>query len=435
MSLIQMHPPMARRAALLRNAVSGDPAASEREHRRDLVDLACARASLHDLPVADVAEATRRVLQRRAGDALQVGPLRGIEPLREWVAGELAGQGLDVDARQVLITSGPQQALDLLGKVLLDPASPLLVQRPTSAAALRAFAPYAPRLVGLRCDEHGPQPQAFAAALPGARMVYLQPCFANPSAQTLTPERAEQLVQALRETPCWLVEDDAYGEPWLDAPPPRGLLSRGAPHGVRVGSFSRLLFPGMCLGWVAGSSPLVDRLALARDSADQHPSSLSQWVLLEMLRDGVLERALPALRRDYRARRDAMLQALQRHMPDGVSWTRPSGGLFIWLTLPRHVDAHDLVAPAREQGVAVMPGGVFDVGAGGCGTFGNCWECRFADDAEAAAPARNTLRLSYASADPGAVELGVQRLAQVLRQALRSEPSGARAGGQGMSRA
>lgn len=433
MSLLSMHPPMSRRAALLREAsAAGLPVA---DRRGDLVDLACGRADAHELSAADVAEATRRVLQRHAGEALGAGPCHGIAPLREWVARDLARQGLDVDARHVLITSGTQQALDLLGKVLLDPASPLLVQRPTSAAALRAFAPYAPRMIGLRCDEHGPEPRAFAAALPGARMVYLQPSFANPSAQTLTPERADALAQALQETPCWLVEDEAYGEPWLDAPPPRGVLARGVPHGVRVGGFSRLLFPGLCLGWVAGSAPLIDRLALARDAADRHSSSLNQWVLLDMLRDGVPERTLPGLRLSYRARRDAMLQALQRHMPEGVSWTRPPGGVFVWLTLPAGIDAHDLVEPARERGVAVMPGGAFDVGAGGCGTFGHCWECRFAEDAQAAAPARNTLRLSYAAASAQAIERGVRQLAQALRDVLQGQPAGGCPARESMSRA
>ena len=415
MSLISMHPPMARRAALLRPAASDGQAAVDEQ---GLVDLADSQPDARGLPAQQLAEATRRVLGRHAGKALLPGPCRGIAQLREWVAAHLAGQGMHVGARQVLVTAGTRQSLDLLGKVLLDPSSPLLVQRPTSAAALRAFAPYAPRMVGLRCDEQGPLPQAFAAALPGARMAYVQSCFSNPAAQTLTPERADQLVAALHEAPCWLVEDDACAELWLDAPIAAGLLARGAPHGVRVGSFSRVLFPGISLGWVAGSAALIDRLALARDAADHPPCALNQWVLLEMLRGPALHGALPDLRRAYRARRDAMLDSLRRHMPDGVNWTRPRGGLFVWLTLPRFVDAQELVAPARRRGVAILPGGAFDVGAGGCGTFGNCWDCRFADDADAAAPARNTVRLSYASAEPHAIELGVQRFAAVVREAV-----------------
>ncbi|MDE2121763.1 MAG: PLP-dependent aminotransferase family protein, partial [Betaproteobacteria bacterium] len=247
MSLISLHPPMARRAALLRSALPGERIA-ECDHERDLICLAADLPDAHgfaaheaaEKAAAEAAEATRRVLLRHAGQALRVGPCRGIAPLREWVAEHLAGQGLQVDPDAVLITTGTQQALDLLGKVLVDPSSPLLVQRPTSAAALRAFAPYAPRLIGVPCDEHGPDPQAFAELLPGARMAYLQTCFANPCGQTISPERAEQLVAALRQAPCWLVEDDCYQELWFDAPPPPGLLARGAPHGVRVGSFSRL---------------------------------------------------------------------------------------------------------------------------------------------------------------------------------------------------
>ncbi len=412
MSLIHLLPPLARRAAAPRQPshescdASGDAG---------LVCLAGERAPAHEAAAREVAEATRRVLLRDAVAALQPGPCAGLAPLRAWVAERLARRGLDLDPRQVLITTGTRQALDLLGRVLLDRSSPLLVQRPTSVVALRAFASYAPRLVGVPVDEQGPQAQAFAAALPGARMAYLQSCFADPGGTSIAAERAGQLVAALREAPCWLVEDESCAELWLDEPAPPGLLARGAPHGVLVGRFPDPLFPGLGLGWVAGSAALVARLAQARDAAHGPPPAFHQRVALDMLRDGALERVSPALRGAWRERREAALGALRRHMPVGVRWLRPRGGMFVWLTLPDTVDVAGLVLAAREQGVCVLAGADFDVGTGGCASFGDCWDCRFCDHPESAAPARNTLRLSFAAAAPQAVAAGVERLARVLR--------------------
>ena len=407
-------PPMARRVALLEAGDARESAAWPAE--------AC---DADVFPVEAASRAMRRVLARRAREALQYGPAEGIEPLREWVCGHLATQGLRLQPSQVLISSGSRHALDLLGKVLLDSASPLLVQRPTSLGALRALRAYGPRLVGLRCDEQGPDPEAFANALPGARMAYLQPRCADPTGCAFSEARARELTRQLAGSTCWLVEDQAYGDLWFDAPPAPGLLARGVEYGVVVGSFSTLGLPGLRLGWVAGHPRLVATLAQARGAAERQPGSLSQWVLLEMLRDGCLERHLPAMRQRYRERRDAVLRALRRHMPEGVAWTRPQGGAHLWLNLPCPLDAAQVIEPAMREGLPVLPGQAFDAGAGGCESFGECSQCRFADDPQAAAPVRNALRLGFAALSPGAVEPCVARLAQLLRAATQASTRGA----------
>jgi 2-aminoadipate transaminase len=394
-------PPMAQRAALLEAGEGRESPAWPGEAEA--------------FPVEAVSRAMRRVLARRAREALQYGPAEGLEGLREWVCAHLAGQGLRLRPSQVLISSGSRHALDLLGKVLLDPASPLLVQRPTRLGALRAFRPYAARLVGLRCDEQGPVPEALADALPGARMAYLQTRFADPTGLAVPEARARQLADLLAGSGCWLVEDQTHGELWLDTPPAPGLLARGVEHGVLVGSFSPLVFPGLRLGWVAGHASLIARLAQARRAAELQPGSLSQWVLLEMLREGFVERHLPALRARCRERRDAVLEALRRHMPEGVAWTRPQGGAHLWLRLPDGVDAAELLAPAGREGLPLLPGRAFDAGAGGCASFGECSQCRFAEDPQGAAPMRHALRLSFAALAPRAAEPCVARLAQLLR--------------------
>lgn len=406
------YPPMAQRASLLDACVGPEAGAFA---ARETIALDDGRADADAFLLAAVGRAMRRVLVRQAPQALAYGPGEGITALREWVAAYLAEQGVRVAPRQVLITSGSRQALDLLGKVLLDPASPLLVQRPTRLGALQAFRPYAPRLVGVRGDEHGPDPQAFADALPGARMAYLQPHVADPGGQAIAPARAEELAARLARSQCWLVEDHGHGELWFDAPPAPGLLARGVAHGVHVGSFSKMLFPGLRLGWVAGHARLVDKLAQARRAAGLQPSSLGQWVLLELLRDGVVQRHLPLLRARWRERRDALLVALQRHMPPGVAWTRPRGGMSVWLTLPESIDAAQLLEPAHRLGLPILPGSAFDVGAGGCASFGDCCACRYVDDAQAAAPVRNALRMGYAGLPTEALEPCARRLGGLLR--------------------
>ncbi len=411
-------PALAQRAALLEDSpigsflgLAGQPG---------LISLAGGIPDARYFALDAVARAARRVLRRQRGAALQYAACAGIAPLREWVAAHLRGQGLAFAPEQILITSGSQQALDLLGKVLVDPASPLLVQRPTYLGALQAFAPYAPRFVGLECDEQGPRLQDFVDALPGARMAYLQPHFANPGGHGIGVARAEALASALKGRPCWLVEDDAYGQLWFEAPPQPGLLSRGISHGAHVGTFSKMVFPGLRLGWVAAREPLLGRLLLAKQAADLGCSCWNQWVLLDMLEHGVLEDCLPRLRALYRSRRDAMLEALERHMPECVRWSRPRGGLFVWLEMPRRIDGEDVAHAVRKLGVVVVPGRYFDCGAGGCARFGDCCDCRFAADAQAAAPARHTLRLSYATASARAIDIAVERLAVVLRDALRA---------------
>lgn len=386
-------PPFAQRAALLQ--ASAIRALLSLAGRDDVVSLAGGLPDAGSFDVQSVREAADRVLRERPEAALQYGPTEGIEPLRAWVAESLAGQGLNVTPEQVLITTGSQQGLDLLGKVLLDPGSTVLAERESYLGALQAFALYAPVLRGLDADDEGPLPAALDAALPDARLVYLQPRFSNPTGRSITARRGRELASRLAPANAWLVEDDPYGELWFDAPPPPTLAAHGVPHGVTLGSFSKVLAPGLRLGWVAGPAELIEKLALAKQSSDLQSPSLNQWLVLDLLRSGVVARGLPALRALYRARRDAMLAALEAHMPEGVRWTRPEGGFFIWVTLPAGLRASALLPAALARGVAFVPGAGFTVGA-------------VRDD---------TLRLSFSTADAPSIARAVARLGDVVREA------------------
>jgi 2-aminoadipate transaminase len=302
---------------------------------------------------------------------------------------------------QILITSGSQQGLDLLGKVLIDNGSPVLVERPSYLGALQAFALYGPRLIGIEADDDGPLPAPFAAAMPGARLAYLQPRFSNPAGRSIAPARADALAAQLAASNTWLVEDDPYGELWFDEPPAPGLIARGVPQGAHLGTFSKVLAPGLRLAWVAGPQMLIDKLAQAKQAADLQTASFNQWVLLEALHADVIERGLPGLRTLYRSRRDAMLAALTAHMPAGVRWTQPAGGLFVWLTLPAGMDAATLLPQAVARGVAYVPGETFNVGA--------------------AAP--NTLRLSFSNVEASVLQDAVARLGALFTEALAAAPA------------
>jgi 2-aminoadipate transaminase len=368
--------------------------------RSDIVSLAGGLPATETFPVEAVREACARVLATRPHDALQYGPSEGIAPLREWVAAHLGARGMHFDPDQVLITSGSQQGLDLIGKVLIDAGSAVLVERPSYLGALQAFGLYAPRFVGIDADAEGPLPLAFAAALPGARLAYLQPHFSNPGGCSLSDTRAAHLAPLLAAAPTWLVEDDPYAEIWFETPPQPGLIARGVAQGVHLGSFSKVLAPGLRLGWIAAPRELAPKLAQARQAADLQSSSFAQWLVLELLRGGAVERGLPALRQLYRGRRDALLAALQAHMPAGVRWSRPGGGLFVWVTLPHGLDAAALLPQALGRGVAYVPGVSFDVRG----------------------EARNTLRLSYSSVDEARIDAAIATLGALFEHALRAAP-------------
>jgi 2-aminoadipate transaminase len=384
---------LARRAARLNPSVIRE--ILKLAERPGMISLAGGLPAADAFPVDALREATRRVLADTPREALQYAASEGHGPLREWVAGHLCARGLAVDAGQVLITTGSQQGLDLVGKVLLDAGSAVAVEAPTYLGALQAFAPFEPLVTTLFGDADGPTPDTLPAVR-GARFAYLQPNFQNPSGRCLAAARRRALAEAAHEAGVPIVEDDPYGELWYDAPPPAPLAAFAGDGAVYLGSFSKVLAPGLRLGYLAAPKRLFPKLLQAKQAADLHTPGFNQRIVHEVLRDGVLEAHLPALRGRYRERRDAMHAALQRHLPPGCTWASPSGGMFFWVELPAGVDAQALLPRAVDAGVAFVPGAPF---------YG-------------AQPRANTLRLSFVTVAPQAIERGVAALAGVLREVL-----------------
>ncbi|HVO08561.1 MAG TPA: PLP-dependent aminotransferase family protein [Burkholderiaceae bacterium] len=368
--------------------------------RPGVLSMAGGLPSADTFPVQAIRAACDKVLSESPREALQYAASEGFAPLREWVAAQLQQrQGLSVKPEQVLITTGSQQGLDLVGKVLIDAGVPVAVETPTYLGALQAFTPYEPEFVSLDGDDDGPLPdsmRSLSRRAPGTRFAYLLPNFQNPTGRVIPRQRREALVQAARAAGVPLVEDNPYGDLWFDEAPPPALASWWPEGSVYLGSFSKVLTPGFRLGYVVAPPALAPKLLQAKQAADLHTPGFNQRVVYEVVRSGFLDQHVPTIRTRYRAQRDAMEAALRRHMPPGTAWRAPHGGMFFWLRLPEGVDAMPLLEQAVAAGVAFVPGAPFY--------------------AHAADP--RALRLSFVTLSPAQIEVGVAALGRVVHDAL-----------------
>jgi len=349
--------------------------------RPGIISLAGGLPSADTFPVQAMREATATVLRDTPREALQYAASEGFGPLREWVAAELWSQGLKAGADQVLITTGSQQGLDLVGKVLIDPGSVVAVESPTYLGALQAFAPYEANFTAVAGDDDGPLPEGLDAAgrgKDGARFLYLLPNYQNPTGRCLPAARRLALVAKAREISLPIVEDNPYGDLWFDeAPPPPVSASAGvgADGGaVYLGSFSKVLAPGLRLGYVVAPPALMPKLLQAKQAADLHTPGFNQRVVHEVIKGGFLKQHVPTIRARYKAQRDAMRDALHKHLPPGCKWQAP---------LPQAVEA----------GMAYVPGSAFFPHGGH----------------------HHTLRLSFVTVAPAVIEQGVAALGRVLK--------------------
>jgi 2-aminoadipate transaminase len=363
-----------------------------------IISFAGGLPSAHTFPVEAFAQACAKVLRDDGRAALQYAASEGYGPLREAVAAQMPWP---VAASQVLITTGSQQGLDLVGKVLIDSGSRVLVETPTYLGALQAFAPMEPEVTGLACDAEGLEVDALAAHAPGARLLYALPNFQNPTGRTMSEARRAAVITAAAAAGLPIVEDNPYGDLWFDQPPPAPLTARNPDGCIYLGSFSKVLSPGLRLGYLIAPAAVAPKLLQAKQAADLHTPGFNQRIVAEVLRDGFLQRHVPTIRDLYRRQRDAMLAALTRELAAlGVSWNSPQGGMFLWARLPEGLDAAQLLPLAVARGVAFVPGAPF----------------------YAAAPDPRALRLSFVTATPAEIDRGVAALADAVRAALQGRP-------------
>jgi 2-aminoadipate transaminase len=365
------------------------------------------------LPIERTQEAACRVLSEHGVQALQYGPTEGFPPLRQFISDRMNRYGITAKSSNVFITTGSQQALDLIGKLLINPGDQILVEEPTYLGALQAWNAYQAEYVGVECDDNGLRTDLLESALRvGPKFMYILPNFQNPGGFTLSLERRFDLVRLSNRYGIPLIEDDPYGALRYEGEhlPPLVALdsdfqaeSGQDGHGymegnvIYLGTLSKTLSPGLRLGWVCAPEEVIDRLVLAKQGTDLHSSNFDQMLAFEILRDGFMDEHILTIRKVYRERRNVMLDALTRYFPTECSWTRPEGGLFLWARVPEWIDTGELLHDAVTAKVAYVPGYAF-----------------YADSTRG----RNAMRLNFSNAKPEFIEEGIQRLGVLLKKKI-----------------
>jgi 2-aminoadipate transaminase len=361
--------------------------------RPGIISFAGGLPSPITFPVAEFAAACEQMLSQDGPASLQYAASEGYAPLREMVAAMLPWK---VDPAQVLITTGSQQGLDLVAKVLIDEGTRILVETPTYLGALQAFTPMGPEVVSVASDDQGVLVDDLGekSGAATARFLYVLPNFQNPTGRTMSEERRAALSRRAAGLGLPLVEDNPYGDLWFDAPPPQPLTARNPDGCIYLGTFSKILAPGLRLGFLVAPKAIYPKLLQAKQAADLHSPSFNQRMVAEVMKDGFLDRHVPTIRALYKSQRDAMLAALQREMKGlDVQWNTPAGGMFLWVRLPQGVNAIELLPKAVARGVAFVPGAPFYAGH----------------------PDLRCLRLSFVTASARQIDTGIAALAAAIR--------------------
>ncbi len=379
--------------------------------RPDIISFAGGMPAPELFPTQQVLEATRRVLEAQGQQALQYGLTEGYLPLREMIVRHMRRYGIFCAPENVLITSGSQQALDLIGKVLINPGDKIVVEEPTYLGALQAWNVYEADYVTVPTDEDGMDMIELEKVLArrDIKMIYALPNFQNPSGITMSGERRARLVRLADKYEVPIIEDDPYGQLRYEGKHEKPLVVLDAQlrpevcydsfvlgNVLYLSTFSKTLAPGFRVAWMVGPAEVIARLTFAKQGTDLHTSTLAQMVAYETARGGFLDQHVRVLRAAYRERRDLMLSLMDELFPPGVTWTRPKGGLFLWVRLPEGADSRDLFKRAIEYKVAFVPGAPFWPLGGG----------------------ENTFRMNFSNAAPAQIEEGIKRLAAAIKEEL-----------------
>lgn len=359
-------------------------------------------------PIERFKEACETVLTEMGQQALQYGQTEGYLPLREMIATNAAKYGIQISSDNVLITSGSQQALDLLGKIFINRGDRVVAESPTYLGAIQAWNAYGVNFVSVPFDEDGMQTEYLEELIStNVKFIYVLPNFQNPTGTTLSLERRKQLVKIADHYGVPIIEDDPYGQLRYEGEhlPPVVVLddeSRAKEFPVYRGNviytstFSKILAPGLRLAWVVAPVEVIKKLVQAKQGADLHTSTFTQYIAYDVANSPFMKQHICHIREVYHERRDTMLAALNEYMPEGTHWTHPKGGLFLWVSLPEGYDTTKIFPKAIEEKVAYVPGEPFHPNGGG----------------------ENTMRLNFSACNPETIQIGIQRLAKVLKANL-----------------
>ncbi len=355
-------------------------------------------------PLDEMRAAADRVLERNGAQALQYGPTEGILPLRELIAERANAadpHAAPVTAENVIVTTGSQQALDLIAKTLLDPGDHIITENPSYLGALQAFRLFQAKFLTVDMDEEGALPASLEPLLARSpKFAYILPSFQNPTGRSMGPARRQQVAELFRRSGVPLVEDDPYGALCFGEPVGATLRSLAPESTLHLGTFSKTLAPGLRLGWVVGPKEWVARLAQVKQSADLHTSTLTQYVAHDVMSSGAIEEHIGRICSSYGERCGAMLEAIEAHFPAGTRWTVPQGGMFVWVELPAGVNTAELLPSViSEEKVAYVSGAPFHPNGGG----------------------ENTMRLNFTHTGVDVIRDGMARLGRALTRAMAAQ--------------
>ena len=352
-------------------------------------------------PAEQLLEACKKVLREQPENALQYGTTEGYPPLRELIAGRMNNIGVPCHPDEILITSGSQQGLDVLGRVFLDTDSTVLLSKPTYLGAIQAFNAYGPRYVTLPSDDDGMTVDGMEELIRenSPRLIYLVPTFQNPDGRTITMSRRKVIIDLAAKYGVPIIEDDPYSELSFDSEVPDHLRKMFPEGVILLGTFSKLLAPGLRIAWlIAPKGSAYDRCVRLKQGSDLHTNTFAQHVIYQFLKTGALDSHLEKIRKVYARRKDLMVKLMREHFPEGVSFTEPDGGLFLWVTLPEKINTTELLPKAVDRKIAYIPGSAFYTDGGG----------------------QNTMRLNYSKPTEEEIKIGIPRLAELFAEALNA---------------
>jgi 2-aminoadipate transaminase len=370
--------------------------------RSDIISFAGGLPFIGGLPPEDISAAMDTVISESYTEAFQYGETEGRETLKSMLVELMAEEGLGAESEHILITTGSQQALDLLARALVDPGDRIVIEGPTYVGALAAFRPVNPDFITVPLDDSGVQVDVLREELDRLRgappkFLYVVPNFHNPGGVTMTPERRESLLEVATKHDLLIIEDNPYGLLRFAGEPCEPIAARDRKGVVYVGTLSKIISPGIRTGWMLAPAPILERVAKLKQGADLCSPGLSQMFAEQYIRQGLWKKNLERLKPIYRSRRDAMVQALEEHFPAEARWTHPEGGLFIWATLPPYLDTAKMLPLAILQRVAYVPGTAF-----------------FADGSGA-----RHLRLNFSYCTEEQIAEGIKRLGKVIKKEMR----------------
>jgi 2-aminoadipate transaminase len=361
----------------------------------NIISLAGGLPHPQSFPVKAIANATSKLLEQQGEVALQYSTTEGYEPLRKHLASRYSNKGIKINPDEILITNGSQQCLDLVGKVFINPQDKILVERPTYLAAIQAFSLYEPEFLSIPLTETGVNTDQLAKVLSQNRikLYYTVPNFQNPTGISYSYKIRQEVAEILKEHDTILIEDDPYGEIRFmgnDLPP----LKSFQPDSIMFGTLSKIVSPGMRIGWIIAPEDAMEKLIIAKQASDLHSNIFSQRVVCQYLNDNDVEEHIAIIRKLYKKNRNHMIAAIKKYFPSDVKFTQPEGGMFLWVTLPKNISSLDLFELAIKEEVAFVPGIAF-----------------YSDQ-----PQLNTLRLNFSNSSEEHIEEGIKRLGTAIKK-------------------